>query len=1667
MNNNDFIAYIKAILDTRDVEEKIKQLQKNKVKMNFDTGSATQQIGGVNTSMKNLINSSDSLGNSLKSAFAIGGSAAAAHKIISAITKAANDAVEAVKQIDAAMTDLRIVTNSTLESATAQMKEFNETAQQMGATTTEVADSATAWLRQGKSVAETNELIKDSMMLSKIGMIDSAAATTYLTSAMNGYKVSAEDAITIVDKLGKLDSSAAITAGGLAEGMSKTAVTANDLGVSMDRLLGYLSAIGSVTQGSMSSIGQAMKTMFSRMANVKVGKLSFEDEDGTVEDLSDVETVLSKLGIKLRSSNNEFRDFGEVLDEVAGKWSDYSNVQQAAITKAFAGVRQGENFRVLMNNYEQAIEYMNVAADSTGTAEKKFSAYSDSIEAKTKTMQAAFESFALDTISTDMVGGFVTAGTAAIQFLDKTQLLTGAMAGLATVGAIKGFTGLSSAITSAYQHLNEFNTALKIVKAGNIGEAQIQQLATVTSNLSTSQMTAVLSSEALSTEQRIAILTAQGLTAEEAKTALGAMGLATSEGVAAGATNTFSGALKGLWATMQANPIILIATAVATAVAAIAAYKQHIEDVRREAKETLQKIEGEVDSLNNELETTQSRIEELLAKDSLTLVEQNELNKLQQANNELQRQLDLKERSLKIAQAKNADVFVQSVNEKMNENGGNGWWFGYRNYGDFKTSPYKDKDHPNRPEVNTTGVNEQQQNMFMVRLEEYQEAEQKYQAALKAGNEQEAQQWEERRTQLDTAMSGYVSDLTSYLDDLGEYDYASLSDDAKAAIDYISDVQNMYLMATGSDGDNVFSNIFNSERFAEAKQAISELGDVSASTLETLYNRNDDVRAMFDNMKNVGLINGEVTTSFEALANQINGASKSFEELKAEAEEAGEIKEIPIADQIDELTDELDGLQSAYSKLSGVIDDYNENGYLSLDNLQDLMALEPEYINALMDENGQLTLNSQTYKDYISLKAKSLVLDQIKNLYETILAMDEEEAQAYATATAYKVESDSLKDLIGSTTQYYLSLARAKDIANGTDTYTTAMGQSFKTVANYAAMYDSWVNSLSSSQNEYATASNNATSATQKETSALQEQKDALDDAKDALEDYKDGLETAQGNIKDLIDLTIDYIKKLKDNEKAAYEEQKTALDDQKTAYDKIISQKKEALRLAKEEREEAEKLSGYQKDVAKDTLSLAVASLDDSSAGKKAQKQAKDKLAESQKDLSDYLSEQEYNSRVAALEAEQEAFDNSIEQQKAKIDEFINDIDNYLDNARQLYNDACNLIDSDTGGLYNDLWGYTYQYTTQTQAEFNNLWTNAQLAIQAYKGDNDTLINTMEYLQGEIYITDTKIDELNTQIDETSAAIDSTNTALDGTASSIDGVSTSLSGLGDTISDYMEQLNQLLTTAQQVREEITSGDQRGDKTAFWVDYNGRQYQTGYNYNGDTEGNRLLAASELTKLIAKDISGFDNYGLGIVQGLLGVGTSNKRWRLLWNGKYYTATGSSTNAAKQIAHAMGMDSRGYKWVKENMEQYASGTYNSVGGVAVTQEDGLEMILQKLNSGQFTMLEPHSHVLKADSTERLHKFADNPRGFIAKMGIGDYSGYLNEGESLKKIKNIVSGDTNKVQINNNPSVSIQVHGDVSQETIKKLQTLKKDIIDESVEQSIKKAVRFANINRKPMW
>lgn len=530
----------------------------------------------------------------------------AIHKVIAS----GKESVETVKALDDAATSLRMATGDSYESVKRLMKQYNDMGQTLGAITTDVSNAADAWLRQGHTIDDTNKLIKDSMVLSKVSNLNSADSTKYLTSAMQGYKVAVDDVSKVVDKLSAVDLESATDAAGLAEAMSRTSESANIANVSMDRLIGMIATVGEVTQKSMSSIGESYKTIFSRMRDIKDSKLSILGDDGEIEDISNVEIVLNQLGIKLRDSNKEFRNFQTVLDEVAGSWGTYTSVQQAAIAKAFSGVRQQENFLVLMENWDKVKEYTEIAANSAGTAEEKFGYYLESLEAKTNSLKASMEELASTTISKELYASILDTTKSVVDFTNETGLLKGALAGLGTAGALYTFQQLSLFIGKTALELTKFSDALEVIKTVN-ATSNMQKLLDLTSGLSTSQTKLLLSTTNLTNAQRIQILTNQGLTEAQALTKLSTMGLVSADGTATVATTTLSGALKGLWATLMANPLVLVATGVTAGIMAFTTYENHIKKVKEETAEAASKIRSSIDETINKYSTQKDAINNL------------------------------------------------------------------------------------------------------------------------------------------------------------------------------------------------------------------------------------------------------------------------------------------------------------------------------------------------------------------------------------------------------------------------------------------------------------------------------------------------------------------------------------------------------------------------------------------------------------------------------------------------------------------------------------------------------------------------------------------------------------------------------------------------------------------------------------------------------------------------------------------------------------------------------------------------------------------------------------------------------------------------------------------------------------------------------------------------
>lgn len=352
----------------------------------------------------------------------------------------AQEMVQNTYDVDSAMTQLQMATGVSNDKAKDLMKTYSNMGHQLKATGTDVAASSTEWMKQGQSVEKSNKLAENSIKLSKVGGLSSKDATKYLTSARKGYGVtSAEDTLKIVDKLSSVDMASATDVGGLAEGMSEVANTAKIAGISMDKLLGYLATIGEVTQEGMGSVGTGLNAVFARMGNIKLSRLKDYQNNG--EDLSNVETVLRGEGINLRDKTDQFRNFGDVLDEVAGNWNNYSDVSQRAIAQSFAGTHHMNEFITLMSNYGKAQEYEKVSENSAGSTDKKYKVYENSLEGRTEDLKNSFQSISTTFADKNLLGGGITLLSNVLNVVNKLVssfgLLQTAAAGFAGIKLFK------------------------------------------------------------------------------------------------------------------------------------------------------------------------------------------------------------------------------------------------------------------------------------------------------------------------------------------------------------------------------------------------------------------------------------------------------------------------------------------------------------------------------------------------------------------------------------------------------------------------------------------------------------------------------------------------------------------------------------------------------------------------------------------------------------------------------------------------------------------------------------------------------------------------------------------------------------------------------------------------------------------------------------------------------------------------------------------------------------------------------------------------------------------------------------------------------------------------------------------------------------------------------
>jgi len=439
--------------------------------VNVEMGKFQNNITRTNQGIRTTTNSTDNFTTAIGKAVTKIALWGVATGLLYGSLKKIQEGVQYIKDLNKEMTDTQIVTGYTEKQISNLASQYNGLAIELGATTLEVAKGALEWQRQGKTISETQQLLRASVMMAKLANMDQADSTESLTSIMNGFKLTIDEVIPTIDKLVSLDNNFATSTQEISDALTKVSAVSKQSNISLEEMAAMITVVSSDTRIAAESIGQSFKTILMRMQNVKIGK--YLSDEG--EDISDVEKVLSSLDIKLRDDKNTWRDFSDVLVDVREKWDELGKsgdtVTQSMLVNAFAGQRQANILTALLNDQEKYNQALVIEAEALGTTESRYKIFNDSIEANSNKLKASIEAMWSKTVSEDLIKDILKLGTGVVNLISNLGGLVPVLLAISASLLVIKAQSIGTSIIQIITYIPRLITMLVLWKQGMLGVA--------------------------------------------------------------------------------------------------------------------------------------------------------------------------------------------------------------------------------------------------------------------------------------------------------------------------------------------------------------------------------------------------------------------------------------------------------------------------------------------------------------------------------------------------------------------------------------------------------------------------------------------------------------------------------------------------------------------------------------------------------------------------------------------------------------------------------------------------------------------------------------------------------------------------------------------------------------------------------------------------------------------------------------------------------------------------------------------------------------------------------------------------------------------------------------------------------------------------------------------
>lgn len=305
-----------------------------------------------------------------------------------------------VHELDTALTEMRKVSDETVQSLKNYQSTTFDAADTVGTTAKQIQNSTADWMRLGESMNEAAKSAKDANVLLNVSEFDNINdATDSLVSMSQAYKDL--DKMDIIDVLNNIGNNYSISTDGLATALKNSAsalVTANN---DLNEAVSLTTAGNAITQDP-SKVGAGLRTISLRLVGTEKAKQELsdlgEETDGMITTVSKLrDTIMDATkaassdgkGFDILDSNGNYKSTYEIMqgladlyDNIVKKDKELGTNNLNLLLETIAGKNRSNIAASILQNGDMLRSVYEDAQNSEGSAEKELNSYLDSIDGR-------------------------------------------------------------------------------------------------------------------------------------------------------------------------------------------------------------------------------------------------------------------------------------------------------------------------------------------------------------------------------------------------------------------------------------------------------------------------------------------------------------------------------------------------------------------------------------------------------------------------------------------------------------------------------------------------------------------------------------------------------------------------------------------------------------------------------------------------------------------------------------------------------------------------------------------------------------------------------------------------------------------------------------------------------------------------------------------------------------------------------------------------------------------------------------------------------------------------------------------------------------------------------------------------------------------------------------